>query len=166
MSVMEETLLWKYIDGECTPEELALVEKMLAEEERIRKHFSTMQLLHGDLLNLELQQPSMRFTANVMEQLPALKGTQLLASRWVLMTAFFLAAVPFLAMLFKLPVGINTEELPTQWAEWAETTQAIMLAQNWTSLLSWIVPITALVFLFFVDKIYQQAEESKYATPV
>ncbi|MEO1713221.1 MAG: hypothetical protein AAFU60_07795 [Bacteroidota bacterium] len=164
MSVMEETLLWKYIDGDCTPEELALVEKMLAEEERIRQHFANMQLLHGDLLNLEMEQPSMRFTANVMEQLPVLKGTQLLASRWVLLTALFLATIPFLAMLFDIPVGIKTEELPTQWAEWAESTQTLMLAQNWTSLLSWIVPITALVFLFFVDRIYQQTEEQKYIT--
>ncbi len=164
MSVMEETLLWKYIDGDCTPAELALVEKMLAEEERIRKHFATMQLLHGDLLHLEMEEPSMRFTANVMEQLPVLKGTQLLASRWVLLTALFLATVPFLAMLFKIPVGINTEELPTQWAEWADSTQSLMLAQNWTSVLSWIVPITALVFLFFVDRIYQQTEEQKYIT--
>ncbi|MEM1218569.1 MAG: hypothetical protein AAGH79_06640 [Bacteroidota bacterium] len=164
MSVMEETLLWKYIDGDCTPQELALVEKMLAEEERIRQHFNTMKLLHGDLLNLEMQQPSMRFTANVMEQLPVLKGTQLLASRWVLLTALFLATVPFLALLFKIPVGINTEELPSQWVEWAESTQSLMLAQNWTSVLSWIVPITALVFLFFVDRIYQQTEEQKYIT--
>lgn len=164
MSVMEETLLWKYIDGDCSPEELALVEKMLAEDQGLRQHFERMQALHGDLLNMDLEQPSMRFTTNIMDQLPVLKGTQLLSSRWVLAAAFFLAAIPFLATFFQVPIGIKDEQLPTWWVDINLSLQTFAGAQNWSNLLPWIVPVAALALLFFADRIYQQAEERSFST--
>ena len=72
MSVQEETLLWKYIDGDCTPDELHQVEALLADNVYLEQKLRIMKNLHRHLQEIELEQPSLRFTRNVMENLPTL----------------------------------------------------------------------------------------------
>ena len=65
-------LLWKYIDGQCAPEEAARVEKLLAEDPAFRREWAQRHKLHQHLRLEEPEQPSMRFTRNVMDRLPNL----------------------------------------------------------------------------------------------
>ena len=70
---MEEKI-WGYIDGTSTKEEVAFVEQMIATDAMWRAKYSELkeinQLLKADV---ELEQPSMRFSVNVMEQLKGLQ---------------------------------------------------------------------------------------------
>ncbi|QNA42796.1 hypothetical protein [Lacibacter sediminis] len=70
---MEEKI-WGYIDGSSSTEEVAYVEKMIAADAIWRAKYSELkeinQLLKADV---ELEQPSMRFSMNVMDQLQGLQ---------------------------------------------------------------------------------------------
>ena len=70
---MEEKI-WGYIDGSSSKEEVAFVEQMIATDATWRAKYSELkeinQLLKADM---ELEQPSMRFTMNVMDQLQGLQ---------------------------------------------------------------------------------------------
>lgn len=70
---MEEKI-WGYIDGSSSKEEIAFVEQMIATDATWRAKYSELkeinQLLKADV---ELEQPSMRFSMNVMDQLQGLQ---------------------------------------------------------------------------------------------
>lgn len=70
---MEEKI-WGYIDGSSAKEEIAFVEQMIATDAIWRAKYSELieinQLLKADM---ELEQPSMRFSMNVMDQLQGLQ---------------------------------------------------------------------------------------------
>lgn len=67
-----EELLWKYLDGECSPEETGAVEKLLAEDPEFKREWARRHKLHKQLQQQELEQPSLRFARNVMDRLPEL----------------------------------------------------------------------------------------------
>jgi len=64
---MEERL-WSYLDGGCSGEERLFIEQLIATSQEWKYKYQELQELQ-DLLNhrLELDEPSMRFTQNIME---------------------------------------------------------------------------------------------------
>lgn len=62
-----EERLWDYIDGLGSPEERAAVEALLAGDKAARDLYAALSALQGGLESHELEEPSMRFTKNVME---------------------------------------------------------------------------------------------------
>lgn len=65
-------LIWKYLDGACSPEEEGEVERLLAEDAAFKEEWARSRKLHESLKHQPLEQPSMRFARNIMERLPAL----------------------------------------------------------------------------------------------
>jgi Predicted transmembrane transcriptional regulator (anti-sigma factor) len=65
-----EQRLWEYIDGACTPEEKLFVKQFIASHPEWRAKYNELlelnTLMHQ---HLELDQPSLRFTQNVMEEI-------------------------------------------------------------------------------------------------
>jgi len=70
---MEEQL-WEYIDGQSTDQQKLFIEQLIATQEEWRAKYHELldvnQLMRS---NLELDEPSMRFTQNVMEQITKLQ---------------------------------------------------------------------------------------------
>ena len=68
---MEERL-WEYIDGFSDPDDLPVVKSLIEENQSWREKYNELvevnQLLHAT----ELEEPSMRFTKNVMEEITRL----------------------------------------------------------------------------------------------
>jgi len=64
---MEERL-WNYIDGVSSEDEKSLIEKLLASDAAFRAKYQELLGLHQLLGKVELEEPSMRFTLNVMEE--------------------------------------------------------------------------------------------------
>ena len=68
---MEERL-WEYIDGFSDPDDLPVVKRLIEENQSWREKYNELvevnQLLHAT----ELEEPSMRFTKNVMEEITRL----------------------------------------------------------------------------------------------
>ena len=65
-----EDRLWDYIDGSGNAEEKTFVEQLIATQEAWRKKYHELLDVH-QLMNtsLELDEPSMRFSQNVMEEI-------------------------------------------------------------------------------------------------
>jgi len=64
-----EVRLWEYIDGLSSNEEKSVVEKLIAENAGWRAKYHELLQVHQSLNLVELEEPSMRFTKNVMEQI-------------------------------------------------------------------------------------------------
>lgn len=64
-----ETRLWDYIDGAGTATERAAVEQLIADNAEWRAKYSELLEVHSLIDLTELEQPSMRFTKNVMEEI-------------------------------------------------------------------------------------------------
>ena len=68
----QSILIWKYLDGECTPQEKEQVQHLLTHDMAFAEELELAKSLQESLQKMEPEQPSMRFSANVTEQLPAL----------------------------------------------------------------------------------------------
>lgn len=64
-----EIRLWEYIDGLGSPEEQSAIEKLIAENTAWRAKYHELLEVHQLMDATELEQPSMRFTKNVMEEI-------------------------------------------------------------------------------------------------
>jgi hypothetical protein len=64
-----EERLWNYIDGVATSEERSAIEKLLQENVEWQRQYRQLLDVHQMLNATELDEPSMRFTRNVMEEI-------------------------------------------------------------------------------------------------
>jgi hypothetical protein len=64
-----EERLWDYIDGTCDEEEKTFIEQLIATNLEWKAKYKELLDVHQLMGNLELDQPSMRFTQNVMEEI-------------------------------------------------------------------------------------------------
>jgi hypothetical protein len=68
MKSLTEELMWDVIDGVAPPEIVTQHAALLQNDIEYKKTFDTLMLLQTQLLQLDLEQPSMRFTQNVIEK--------------------------------------------------------------------------------------------------
>jgi hypothetical protein len=110
-----EEILWKYIDGNCSPEEQKIVSTLIAEDESYRLKYLELVVLSNDLSEMELDEPSMAFTYNVMEGIRAEHALVPLKARVnkriIMGIALFFSITLFTLLLFvlltiKLPAHI------------------------------------------------------------
>ena len=64
-----EARLWEFIDGFTPDEERSAIEKLLAENAEWKVKYQELLELHQNINLVELEQPSLRFTKNVMEEI-------------------------------------------------------------------------------------------------
>ena len=64
-----EERLWSYIDGFATAEERSAIEKLLQENVEWKRKYGQLLEVHQLLNATELEEPSMRFSRNVMEEI-------------------------------------------------------------------------------------------------
>ncbi len=87
MQPEDSILLWKYIDGQCAPEEARQLEQRMEQDAALKAAWELRLRLNTSLRQLPLEQPSMRFALNVMDRLPALvrkiQIAPLISPRWL-----------------------------------------------------------------------------------
>jgi hypothetical protein len=64
-----EVRLWEYIDGLSNNEEKTVIEKLVAENAEWKAKYHELLEVHQSLNLVELDEPSLRFTKNVMEEI-------------------------------------------------------------------------------------------------
>jgi hypothetical protein len=62
-----EEILWNYIDGNCTADEQKAIGKLIAGDEVYRIKYNELLSLNKEFAGMELDEPPMAFTFNVME---------------------------------------------------------------------------------------------------
>jgi hypothetical protein len=70
MNTMEEKL-WNYIDGTCSAEEQKAIDTLIVQDEVYRRKYEELVSLNQQFSKMELDEPSMAFTYNVMEGIRA-----------------------------------------------------------------------------------------------
>lgn len=117
-----EEKLWDYIDGNCTETEQNAIAGLIASDEAYRQKYQELMRLNSEFSAIELDEPPMAFTYNVMEQIRAEHAQQPLKStinkRIIIgITAFF--ALTIVGLLGYILVSINwsagggnTESMP------------------------------------------------------
>lgn len=70
MNKIEERL-WNYIDGTCSEEEQKAIDILIAQDEVYRRKYQELMGLNHDFAKMELDEPPMAFTYNVMEGIRA-----------------------------------------------------------------------------------------------
>jgi hypothetical protein len=97
-----EERLWEYIDGFATPDEQSVIEQLLKENAGWKSKYSELLKTEELLRSSELEQPSLRFTKNVMEEIsrlhiaPATKTYINKKIIWGIATFFFVLITGFL----------------------------------------------------------------------
>ena len=66
-----EEKLWNYIDGACTPEEQQSISLLIEQDEVYRSKYQELLKLNQEFATIELDEPPMAFTYNVMETIRA-----------------------------------------------------------------------------------------------
>lgn len=70
MNTIEEKL-WNYIDGNCSDDERKAIDILIAQDEVYRRKYEELLTLNQEFSKMELDEPSMAFTYNVMEAIRA-----------------------------------------------------------------------------------------------
>jgi len=70
MNTIEEKL-WNYIDGTCSDEDRKAIDILIAQDEVYRRKYEELLALNQDFSKMELDEPPMAFTYNVMEAIRA-----------------------------------------------------------------------------------------------
>ncbi len=101
-----ELRLWDYIDGFSEASERAAVEQLIAEHVEWRAKYQELLEVHQMIQTTELEEPSMRFSKNVMEEItkyqiaPATKNYINQKIIWGIAAFFITAIVGFLVYGF------------------------------------------------------------------
>ncbi len=64
-----EERLWEFIDGSCSADEELAIEKLLQADPAIKQLYEEFLSLSQNLRTMELDEPSMRFTQNVLDRI-------------------------------------------------------------------------------------------------
>ena len=68
----DEARLWEYIDGSAQASETLAIKKLIEENAVWREKYSELLAVHQMLQSSELEEPSLRFTKNIMEEISRL----------------------------------------------------------------------------------------------
>jgi len=105
MNSMEEKL-WNYIDGNCSADEQTAIARLIEQDEVYNAKYNELLQLHNEFAVMELEEPPMAFTYNVMENIRAQHAQQPLKAaidkRIILgISAFFIITIVAL-LIFSL----------------------------------------------------------------
>jgi len=70
-----EPRLWEYIDGTSVTEDISIVQKLIEENQQWREKYNELLEVHQLINSTDLEEPSMRFSKNVMEEISRLQIT-------------------------------------------------------------------------------------------
>ena len=105
MNIMEQQI-WDYLDGNCSLEERKKIGELIIIDPVYQALYAELKGLHEEIGTMELDEPSMGFTRNVMDKVAALPVTSsarsLIDKRIIYGIAgfFLLSIVALLAMVF------------------------------------------------------------------
>ena len=144
MKTMEEQL-WDYIDGLTTEAERQVLESKIANDPQFRDQYHALLAIHQMMQQNELEEPSMSFTRNVMEQVALEPQPLVLKTKVDPRVIYSIAAIFILGIFSLLIYTLSNSTLSMQ--EMAMPTLNVQVNLNVTELVN---PMALRVF-FCVD---------------
>jgi hypothetical protein len=114
MNSIEEKL-WNYIDGSCSAEEQQAIAILIAKDEVYMRKYHELLKLNEEFTSMELDEPSMAFTYNVMETIRTQHAQQPLKAainKHIILgiTIFFIVTIASLVMFALSSVNWHTAD--------------------------------------------------------
>lgn len=153
-----QELLWKYVEGKCTPSESGQVEKQLAGDSVLQKELDQMLEVQSVLMSMEPDTPSLRFTKNVMDALPVIYPSEitepLVGTIWK--KVFWLALGALAAAVFFIPRSSQpSNDLVTSYFEQLTSGIGNAVAQVPNVVLQYfILTLISIAVLALIDKLF------------
>ena len=154
-----EDRLWNYIDGQSTVDEKTTIEKLLETNRQWKEKYHELLEVHQMMQNAELEEPSLRFTKNVMEEIaryriaPATKTYINKRIIWGIASFFFVLIFGMLVYGFgqlNWSSGNGSSNLPVDLAK-------IDLSRFFNNTyLNVFIMITVVFGLFVIDRVLTQ----------
>ena len=121
-----EMLLWDYVDGRCTADEASYVREMLEKDEQWRTSYESLVSFNQNLHGIETEQPSLRFTKNVMDAVAQVTPIRTVQKNWVVwgLCFFFVAAIA-IGLIWALASGSTTSSARFSLPDWSITNRGI-----------------------------------------
>jgi hypothetical protein len=148
MTPLTEEHIWEILDGEASSEMLVQHEAQLLADETYRTAFVQCAQLHGQLLNLPLESPSMRFTENLMERLAPERRTAPTKDRLPLI---FLTIFSTLSGLLAILV-LSTGNISAKSVEKGLTTEGVVAMLSNPLFVQTFVILNIVLFFAVLDK--------------
>jgi hypothetical protein len=147
MKPLTEEQIWDILDGLAEPEIIEQHAVLMKENAEYRVIFNQHALLQEQLLKLDLEQPSMRFTQNIMGKVMPKVQTEVKQDRAPIyfLGGMFIMAMILIGLIFRIPSAPTTSELPIN------TEGVASLMTNSTLLNSFLI-INLLLFFVVLDK--------------
>ena len=136
-----EEKLWDYIDGTCTTDEQKAISLLIETDKAYKDKYDELLQLNNEFVNMELDEPSMPFTYNVMEAIRAEQAQKPLKA--TINTYIIKGIAAFFVLLI---IGLLIAFLTTMdWSAGTETANSLKLPKLDSLLNSRVLTI----FLFF-----------------
>ncbi len=151
-----EMKLWNYIDDTLPANEKAAVEKLLAENQQWKDQYSQLLEVQQLLKESELEEPSLRFTTNVMDEIAKLQiapATKAYLNKNIIRGIAGFFVVMILAVLFFAFSQTTTASTTSS----NTTTDKYINSINWSQFLNtnWITGfmiVNVILAMFLLDR--------------
>lgn len=157
-----EDRLWNYIDGQSTVDEKTTIEKLLETNRQWKEKYHELLEVHQIMQNAELEEPSLRFTKNVMEEIaryhiaPATKTYINKRIIWGIASFFFVLIFGMLVYGFgqlNWSAGNGSRNLPV------DLTKIDLSRFFNNTYLNVFIMITVVFGLFVIDRVLTQRKK-------
>ena len=160
-----EERLWEYIDGLSSAEEKSVIEKLLQEDAAWKSKYNELLEVNKMLQSSELDQPSLRFTKNVMEGIaklhiaPAAKSY--LNNKIIWGIGFFFIAMLIAILVFgfsQMVSGTGDSSASNVTKEFNKIDFSRFFSNSWVNAM---MMVNVVIGLFLLDN-YLSAKRKKY----
>lgn len=116
MKLIIEQKIWDYLDGNLDEKGRQEIERLIESNSEYRAVYEDLSDINNSLLKMDLEEPSLRFTGNIMDKLknePVPGSIKSLVDKRIIygLLIFFLSAIAFLlaVLMFRLDWSTPTE---------------------------------------------------------
>lgn len=159
-----EQLIWNYLDGIASEEERKRTEQLLESDTEFFELFEELSAIHLQISALDLDEPSMSFSRNLMEKIQlehSLVPQKSLLGKWLIngIALFFLSAILCVLgiLFFKVEWSQSSE---TDWFDFTMP-QFTLGSSSYSFLINLFVFVDIIVVLYFFDIFFSKRMKSK-----
>lgn len=149
-----EMQLWDYLDGRCTDGQLQRIRRLLDTDTTWQQKYQELAAIHQLIQQNNTEQPSMRFSKNVMEHIA---GTAIAKPAHKYISNRVIGSIGALFLIL-IAATLGYEIVHTNWQGTVTTTDKLDLSFVQTSyFINTVLFIIILLTLVFIDSLFRRS---------